>query len=80
MHGIPPSRLRPSQMEYEMKSSLFAAGFLAVAPMASAETPVLNVLTYDSFVAEWGPGPVVEKAFEATCACDLQFITAGDVV
>ena len=78
MHGIPPSRLRPSQMEYEMKSSLFAAGFLAVAPMASAETPVLNVLTYDSFVAEWGPGPVVEKAFEATCACDLQFITAGD--
>ena len=61
-----------------MKSSLFAAGFLAVATTASAETPVLNVLTYDSFVAEWGPGPAVEKAFEATCACDLKFTTAGD--
>ena len=61
-----------------MKSPLFAAGFLAVATMASAETPVLNVLTYDSFAAEWGPGPAVEKAFEATCACDLRFITAGD--
>ena len=61
-----------------MKSPLFAAGFLAVATMASAETPVLNVLTYDSFVAEWGPGPAVEKAFEATCACDLQFTSAGD--
>jgi thiamine transport system substrate-binding protein len=71
-------RLRPSQMEYEMKSSLFVAGFLCVASMAAAETPVLNVLTYDSFVAEWGPGPAVEKAFEATCACDLVFTAAGD--
>ena len=61
-----------------MKSPLFAAGFLAVATVASAETPVLNVLTYDSFVAEWGPGPAVEKAFEATCACDLVFTAAGD--
>ena len=61
-----------------MTSSLFAAGFLTVATMAAAETPVLNVLTYDSFVAEWGPGPAVEKAFEATCACDLQFTAAGD--
>lgn len=61
-----------------MKSPLFAAGYLCVATMAAAETPVLNVLTYDSFVAEWGPGPAVEKAFEATCACDLRFITAGD--
>jgi thiamine transport system substrate-binding protein len=43
-----------------------------------AETPVLTVLTYDSFTSEWAPGPAVEKAFEATCACDLQFIPAGD--
>jgi thiamine transport system substrate-binding protein len=43
-----------------------------------AETPVLTVLTYDSFTSEWGPGPAVETAFEAICACDLQFIPAGD--
>ena len=61
-----------------MKSPMFAAGYLCVASMAAAETPVLNVLTYDSFAAEWGPGPAVEKAFEATCACDLRFVTAGD--
>lgn len=64
-----------------MKSSLFAAGFLCVASVAAAETsalPVLNVLTYDSFVAEWGPGPAVEKTFEAACACDLVYTTAGD--
>ncbi len=43
-----------------------------------ADTPVLTVYTYDSFVSEWGPGPVVEKAFEETCGCDLQFQAAGD--
>ena len=61
-----------------MRSSVFAAGFCAVATVAAAETPVLTVLTYDSFATEWGPGPAVEKAFEADCACDLQFVTAGD--
>jgi len=35
-------------------------------------------MTYDSFVTEWGPGPAIEAAFEATCACDLQFVGTGD--
>ena len=61
-----------------MKKHLLAAGLLAIATPALAETPVLQVLTYDSFTSEWGPGPAVEKAFEATCACDLQFVPAGD--
>ncbi len=45
---------------------------------ALAETPVLNVMTYDSFVSDWGPGPAVEAAFEEVCACDLVFTGAGD--
>lgn len=61
-----------------MQKQLLAAGLLTIATQAMAETPVLTVLTYDSFTSEWGPGPAVEKAFEATCACDLQFIPAGD--
>ena len=40
--------------------------------------PVLTVYTYDSFTAEWGPGPVIEAAFEESCGCDLQFVAAGD--
>ncbi|MEM8537693.1 MAG: thiamine ABC transporter substrate binding subunit [Pseudomonadota bacterium] len=55
-----------------------AAGLAVSSGMAAADTPVLQVLTYDSFVTEWGPGPAVEAAFEATCACDLQFVGAGD--
>ncbi|MGD9863951.1 MAG: thiamine ABC transporter substrate binding subunit [Pseudodonghicola sp.] len=58
----------------------FAAGLItaATASMAVAETPVLTVYTYDSFVSEWGPGPAVEKSFEAECGCDLKFVGAGD--
>jgi thiamine transport system substrate-binding protein len=72
------SRPVPSQLEEDMKTSILAAGVLCVATMAMADTPVLTVLTYDSFISEWGPGPAVEKAFEATCACDLQFVGTGD--
>ncbi len=62
-----------------MKTTLLhVAGLLTIASGALADTPVLTVYTYDSFTAEWGPGPAIEKAFEAECACDLQFVTAGD--
>ena len=61
-----------------MRTTLLAAGLATIAIPAAAETPVLTVLTYDSFVSEWGPGPKVEAAFEADCACDLQFVGAGD--
>ena len=53
------------------------AGVFA-ASVAAAETPELVVYTYDSFVSDWGPGPAVEKAFEAECGCDLKFVGAGD--
>lgn len=45
-----------------------------------AATPTLTVYTYDSFASEWGPGPAVEKAFEARCGCDLNFVTLEDGV
>ena len=62
-----------------MKQSFIAAGMLAIASGAfAAEQPVLTIYTYDSFVAEWGPGPLVEAAFEKTCDCDLQLQGFGD--
>lgn len=60
-----------------MKTLTFAASMLATTA-AFAETPVLTVYTYDSFVSDWGPGPLVETAFEDICKCDLQFVGAGD--
>ncbi len=38
----------------------------------------LNIYTYDSFNSEWGPGPQIEKEFEAECNCDIEFTPAGD--
>lgn len=60
-----------------MRRSMIAAGLMA-GTAAIADTPVLTVLTYDSFVSDWGPGPAIEAAFEESCACDLQFVGAGD--
>lgn len=57
---------------------LAALACLIPAALAAEGRPVLEVLTYDSFVAEWGPGPAAEAAFEAICACDLRLTAAGD--
>jgi thiamine transport system substrate-binding protein len=73
-----PSRPFRRIMEKLMKFQLLAAGLTTIATAAVAEVPVLTVLTYDSFTSEWGPGPAIETAFETTCACDLQFVPAGD--
>ncbi|WP_298567096.1 thiamine ABC transporter substrate binding subunit [uncultured Aliiroseovarius sp.] len=61
-----------------MKAISFVAGaaLATVASTASADT--LTVYTYDSFTSDWGPGPAVEKAFEAECDCDLEFVAMGD--
>lgn len=60
-----------------MKHLITATG-IVLASQAMADTPVLSVYTYDSFATEWGPGPAIEKGFEAECGCDLQWVTAGD--
>lgn len=65
-----------------MKTLPIAAGFATIATIFSsaavAQTPVLTIYTYDSFVSEWGPGPAIEAAFEETCGCDLEFVAVGD--
>lgn len=61
-----------------MKTTLSLIAGLMATTAAVADTPVLTVYTYDSFVPEWGPGPVIEAGFEGICACDLEFVAAGD--
>ena len=34
----------------------------------------LTIYTYDSFISEWGPGPIIEKIFEEKFDTDLKFI------
>ncbi|MCC2525121.1 thiamine ABC transporter substrate binding subunit [Vibrio coralliilyticus] len=47
---------------------------------ALAADNTLTVYTYDSFAADWGPGPKVEKAFEEQCGCDVNFVALDDGV
>jgi thiamine transport system substrate-binding protein len=65
-----------------MRTLLFSlVSTLAVAatlPALAAEK--LTIYTYESFTAEWGPGPQVEKAFEAECGCDVEFVSVADGV
>lgn len=47
---------------------------------SSATGNTLTVYTYDSFVSPWGPGASIEREFERTCECDLEFVGLADGV
>jgi thiamine transport system substrate-binding protein len=67
-------------MSMRMKLTTILALSLAPFATAVAAQEKLTVYTYDSFTAEWGPGPAVEKAFEAECGCDVEFVSVADGV
>ncbi|MBO0664109.1 thiamine ABC transporter substrate binding subunit [Jiella flava] len=52
----------------------------AAASAADSGKPTLTVYTYDSFSADWGPGPKLKADFEATCDCTLDFVGLEDGV
>jgi thiamine transport system substrate-binding protein len=52
---------------------------IALLAPAKAEG-ALTVYTYESFTAEWGPGPKIEAAFEKKCGCDVKFVSVADGV
>jgi thiamine transport system substrate-binding protein len=59
--------------------ALMIAGCLMSSSALAEGKPELIVLAPDYFGSEWGPGPQIEKGFEAVCACDLRFVT-GDLL
>ena len=61
-------------MPAEEKMRLVIIIFLISILSCSLRAEKLTVYTYDSFVSEWGPGPIVEKIFEDKYETDLQFI------
>ena len=62
-----------------MRKLLFTILALCALPWtASADT--LTVYTYESFTAEWGPGPKVKQAFEKECRCTLEWVAVTDGV
>ncbi len=57
-----------------------ALALLPVAAGAAEDAPALTIYTYDSFTADWGPGPAVKKAFEKECGCVVKMVGLQDGV
>jgi len=61
--------------------SAITAGVLALALAGPAKADgKLTVYTYESFTAEWGPGPKVKEAFQKQCNCTVDFVAVTDGV
>ena len=63
---------------FRLLAALGAGLLVMIGLPTSAATPTLTVYTYASFVSDWGPGPLIEPAFEAHCGCDLKFVGVED--
>jgi thiamine transport system substrate-binding protein len=65
-----------------MRSLLFAlvSALALAAAFPAAAKDRLTIYTYESFTADWGPGPVVKKNFEAACGCEVDFVSVADGV
>ena len=55
-----------------MKFIYIVLSILLLTTVVKAEK--LIIYTYDSFVSEWGPGPIIEKQFEETYQIDLELV------
>ncbi|MBU2862542.1 thiamine ABC transporter substrate binding subunit [Reinekea forsetii] len=62
------------------KTTLFSSLVLAASASVFSAESNLTVYTYESFTSEWGPGPALEKAFEAQCNCNVDFVGLEDGV
>ena len=58
--------------EERMQFIYITLSFLLLTTVVKAEK--LTIYTYDSFVSEWGPGPIIEKQFEETYQIDLELV------
>lgn len=60
--------------------SLAAAAALSFLSSAHAAENTLTIYTYESFTADWGPGPKVKAAFEKVCGCKVNYVSLADGV
>ncbi len=67
-------------MRKTLMIALAAMAAFSLAPWSQAADKTLTIYTYESFTADWGPGPKVKTAFEAQCACTVHFVSLADGV
>jgi len=57
---------------------LIAAVSLFSCTAASTDDGILKILTYDSFVSEWGPGQTIIDGFKSSTGTEVQITSVGD--
>jgi len=69
------------QLQHTMMATILVTGVstslisgMTATPASAEEKPEVIVYTYDSFAADWGPGPQIKAAFEQECHCKLTFV------
>jgi thiamine transport system substrate-binding protein len=55
---------------------LYLLLIIFILPTSVMAKEQLNILTYDSFTSEWGPGPNIQKSFEEICNCEINWSTS----
>lgn len=61
--------------QYSRVSMLLSMMMITLSPVVADAAPrTLTIYTYDSFISEWGPGPLIQKGFESQCDCQLKFV------
>lgn len=76
LSALAPAALVPAALA----PVVLAAGLALPMAAAQAEDRVLTIYTYDSFVSDWGLGPVWQPLFEAECGCTIEWVAPGDGV
>ncbi|MEM6616231.1 MAG: thiamine ABC transporter substrate binding subunit [Pseudomonadota bacterium] len=67
-------------MRTRLALTALAAVIGFASPASADEKSELVVYTYDSFIQDWSPGPVIKERFEAVCDCTLTFVGADSSI
>ena len=78
-----PARLSSKSIKPIRTAAAGVSAWLSLAfgfALPAQAQPVLTVYTYDSFAAEWGPGPQIKAGFEAACGCTLNIVATDSSI
>ena len=65
----------PAEERMKLVYLLSTLFFLCNFNVNANHAKTLTIYTYDSFVSEWGPGPIIKKKFEEKFNSHLEFIS-----
>lgn len=57
---------------------ILTAAVFSASAASKADENIVVVYTYDSFVSDWGAGPLIAKGFEQATGIKVKFVSKGD--